>query len=204
MEELAQQKAEIEARLSEAPADMPDVHPHIAEHYRAEAIRLAETLAEPESNREARDDIRSLIGEVVITPSDKRGESHAILRGELMAILDVAAGRRRSPKPEVIANALEGPRFEPTIRQASEFRRNIADLRRVGKSGGGFSLPDFYDLARLPSIICDPSRSMVAPRQRERMSRPIPATRLDFVACSARPVGHAEISVNKSWPPISP
>jgi site-specific DNA recombinase len=110
MAELAQQKAEIEARLSEAPADMPDVHPNIAEHYRARAIRLAETLAEPESNGEARENIRSLIGEVVITPGEKRGESHATLRGELMAILNLAAGRERSLKTEVITNALAGPR----------------------------------------------------------------------------------------------
>ena len=33
MNELDQQKAEIEARLAEAPANMPDVHPNIAEHY---------------------------------------------------------------------------------------------------------------------------------------------------------------------------
>jgi len=85
MGELAQQKAEIEARLAQAPADMPDVHPNIAEHYRAKVIRLAGTLAEPDSNGEAREDIRSLVGEVVITPGDKRGESRAILRGELMA-----------------------------------------------------------------------------------------------------------------------
>src|SRR6266702_1510825 len=99
MAELVQQKVEIEARLAEAPADLPDVHPNIAEHYRTRVIRLAETLAEPESNGEAREYIRALVGEVVITPGDKRGESHAILRGELMAILDLAAGRRRSPEP---------------------------------------------------------------------------------------------------------
>ena len=37
------------------------------------------------------------------------------------------------------------PRFEPTIRQVSEFRRtivgNIVDLRRVGKSGSGLPTP---------------------------------------------------------------
>jgi site-specific DNA recombinase len=109
MEELGQQKAEIEVRLAEASADLSDVHPNIAEHYRAKVIRLAETLAEPESNGEAREDIRSLVGEVVITPGEKRGESHAILRGELMAVLDLAAGRRGSPRPEVITNALAGP-----------------------------------------------------------------------------------------------
>jgi hypothetical protein len=42
--------------------------------------------------------------------ASKRGESHAILRGELMAILDLAAGRRRPARPEVITNALAGPR----------------------------------------------------------------------------------------------
>jgi DNA invertase Pin-like site-specific DNA recombinase len=110
MTELTQQKAGIEARLAEAPADLPDVHPNIAEHYRTKVTRLAETLAEPESNGEAREDIRSLVGEVVITPGEKRGESHAILRGELMAILDLAAGRRRSPGPGVITNALACPR----------------------------------------------------------------------------------------------
>jgi site-specific DNA recombinase len=73
-------------------------------------IRLAETLAEPESNADAREDIRSLVDEVVIIPGEKRGESHAILRGELTAILDLAAGRRRFPKPEVITNALACPR----------------------------------------------------------------------------------------------
>ena len=108
--ELEQQKAEIEARLAQAPADLPDVHPNIAEHYRTKVIRLAETLAEPDSNGEAREDIRSLIGEVVITPGERRGESHATLRGELIAILDLAAGRPRSPKTEVITNALACPR----------------------------------------------------------------------------------------------
>ncbi|MEO6784181.1 MAG: recombinase zinc beta ribbon domain-containing protein, partial [Bradyrhizobium sp.] len=114
MEDLMQQKAEIETRLAEVPADLPDVHPNIAEHYRVKVIRLAETLAEPESNGEAREDIRSLVGEVVITPGEKRGENHAILRGELMAILDLAAGHRRSPRPEVITNVLACPGFEPT------------------------------------------------------------------------------------------
>ena len=34
MAELQQQRAQIEARVAEAPADLPDVHPNIAEHYR--------------------------------------------------------------------------------------------------------------------------------------------------------------------------
>jgi hypothetical protein len=127
MSELEQQKAEIEKRLEDAPADLSDVHPNIAEHYRAKVIRLAETLAEPEANVETREDIRSLIGEVVMTPGEKRGESHAVLRGELMAILHLAAGRRRTPRPEVITKELAGPGFEPvavySYRTGCRFRR---------------------------------------------------------------------------------
>ena len=135
MSELEQQKAEIEKRLAEAPADLPDVHPNIAEHYRAKVIRLAETLAEPESNGEACEDIRSLVGEVVITPGEKRGENHATLRGDLVAVLDLAAGRRRSPRPEVITNALAGPRnqrkFVGRILQSQEGQpRNNPDYAR--------------------------------------------------------------------------
>jgi len=66
------------------------------------------------------------------------------------------------------------PRFEPTVSTSLRVKRtigeNIVDLCRLGKGGSGLSLPSFYDFARLPSIFCDPLRSMVAPRQRERMN----------------------------------
>jgi site-specific DNA recombinase len=110
MDELGQQKALIEARLIELPPDVPDVHPNIAELYRTKVIRLADTLAEPEANGDVREDIRSLIGEVVLTPGEKRGECRATLRGELMGILDFVAERRRSPRPEVITKVVACPR----------------------------------------------------------------------------------------------
>ena len=116
MSELEQQKAEIEKHLAETPADIPDVHPNIAEHYRAKVIRLAETLAEPVQWGSSRGHPLADWGGRD-TPSEKRSESHATLRGELMAILDLAAGRRISPKTEVITNALASPRFEPTCRR---------------------------------------------------------------------------------------
>jgi hypothetical protein len=152
MSELEQQKAEIEKRLAEAPTDLPDVNPNIAEHYRAKVIRLAETLAEPESNGEACEDIRSLVGEVVITPGDKRGENHATLRGDLVAVLDLAAGRRRSPRPEVITNALAGPRFEPIKSMAlcsGSLRPPISTwcATRVGGEGNRDAMPKRSELS---------------------------------------------------------
>jgi site-specific DNA recombinase len=75
MDELSQQKTEIEAHLAEAPADVPDLHPNVAELYRAKVTRFAETLADPESNGEAREGIRSLVGEVVLRPGGSGGRS---------------------------------------------------------------------------------------------------------------------------------
>ena len=41
-----------------------------------------------------------------------------LTRGGLMAILDLAAGRRATPRPDIITNALACPRLEPTSRIA--------------------------------------------------------------------------------------
>jgi site-specific DNA recombinase len=125
MGELAEQKAEIEAHLAEPPADVPDIHPNIAELYRTKVIRLAETLADPDSDGEAREDIRSLVGEVVLTPGEKRGQINAILRGEMMAVLDLAAGRRRSPRPEVITTTLAAPRSHRQLTPGNQRSRGF-------------------------------------------------------------------------------
>ncbi|WP_375551361.1 recombinase family protein [Rhodophyticola porphyridii] len=90
MDDLERQKAEINARLSQAPVDIPDVHPNIANAYRLRVERFTEALNDPDGGRQAAEALRSLIGEVVLTAGDKRGEVHAILRGELMGILDFA------------------------------------------------------------------------------------------------------------------
>lgn len=88
MDELERQKAEISARLSQAPADIPDVHPNIANVYRKNVARFTEALADPDGGREAAEALLLLIGEVVLIPGKKRGEVHAELRGELMGILE--------------------------------------------------------------------------------------------------------------------
>jgi hypothetical protein len=199
MNELEQQKAEMEARLAEAPADVPDVHPNIAEHYCAKVIRLAETLAAPESNAEAREDIRSLVGEVVITPGEKRGESHAILRGELMAILDLAAGRRRSPKPEVITNALAGPRNQ--VRN-DRFRYENGPLEAGHFRFGGSRRPPSAGPLRasaLAEIV-----QILAERRRQGKSRERNRQSISFGCASHRPdpVGlrFGERGQSDEWP----
>ena len=92
MQELERQKAEIAARMAEAPADLPDVNPNVSELYRAKTARLVEAAHDPEGGREVAEAIRALIGGIVLTPGLNRGEVHASLRGELMTILDLANG----------------------------------------------------------------------------------------------------------------
>ena len=112
MTELEQQKAEIAARLAIDEPQLLDVNPNIAEVYRRKVEHLSVALADPQANREAATAIRSLIGEIVLMPGAKRGQVHATLRGELMSILDFAAGRN-TPATAVartITNAVARPR----------------------------------------------------------------------------------------------
>lgn len=110
MDDLERQKAEILARMGDIPADAPDIHPNIAELYRTKVNHLTAALADPELRTEAAATIRSLVGEVVLTPGAKRGETHAVLRGALMGILDVVAEPRGHASPGVITKTVAGPR----------------------------------------------------------------------------------------------
>jgi DNA invertase Pin-like site-specific DNA recombinase len=110
MDELEQQKTEIQARMADVPADVPDIHPNIAEIYKAKVIQLSDGLTDPELHDQAAEAIRALVREVVLTPGDKRGEVKATLRGELMGILDIAAGRKTRNRPQVITKDIACPR----------------------------------------------------------------------------------------------
>ena len=102
-------------RQSSKIRDLPFLH--VAEIDRRKVMRLADALADSQANQEAASAIRSLIGDVVLTPGERRGEVNATLRGELLAILDITSGGHtpRTAVPGVISNAVASPRFEPTI-----------------------------------------------------------------------------------------
>lgn len=117
MAELEQEKAEIAARLTQAPVDIPDVHPGIAEIYKRKVAKLAQTLEDPETRLDASSDIRSLVGKIVLHPGDKRGQVHAMLHGSLMGILDFVNGNP-PPRPgrvitSVASSSCESTLFEP-------------------------------------------------------------------------------------------
>ena len=85
---------EIEQRLAEAPRDVPDIHPNVAELYPRNVEALAEALDRPEDRDAASKALRGLIDRIVLTPGDRRGE----LFGDLETVLAFAAdegGQRR-------------------------------------------------------------------------------------------------------------
>jgi len=114
IDELERQKAEITQHLSEAPADIPDMHPNIANVYRKNVGRFTEALADPDGGREAAEALRSLIGEIVLTPGKKRGEVHAELRGELMAILEFSNTQENQRSSLVMPAVAACPRNQTT------------------------------------------------------------------------------------------
>ncbi len=110
MDDLERQKAEIAARLAEAPADVLDIHPSIANVYRLRIERFTEALDDPDGGRQAAEALRSLIGEIVLTPGSKRGEVHAELRGELFGILDFVKEQESPRLDEVMSTVKASPR----------------------------------------------------------------------------------------------
>jgi site-specific DNA recombinase len=112
MDELERQKAEITARQSQVPANIPDMHPNIANVYRKNVARFTEALADPDGGREAAEALRSLIGEIVLNPGKKRGEVHAELRGELMGILEFSNTQENQRSNLVMPAVAACPRFE--------------------------------------------------------------------------------------------
>ncbi|MDX8510248.1 recombinase family protein, partial [Mesorhizobium sp. VK22E] len=109
MEDLERQKAEVTACLAMAPTDVPDLHPNIANLYRKRVEQFTQTLADHEDGRRAAEALRSLIGEIVLTPGDKRGEVHAELSGELFGILKFANPEQNQRFDDVMTKGVAGP-----------------------------------------------------------------------------------------------
>lgn len=110
MAELEREKVEISARLAEAPQEIPDVHPGIAEIYKRKVAKLTETLADPDTRLDASSDIRALVGKIVLHPGERRGEVHATLHGSLMGILDFANDNPPPDASRVITSVASGSR----------------------------------------------------------------------------------------------
>ena len=71
LRELEAHQDELNERLAAAPADLPDIHPNIADIYRRKVARLPEALDHPEDRDAAASAIRGLIERIMLTPGAK-------------------------------------------------------------------------------------------------------------------------------------
>ncbi len=135
MEDLERQKAELTAKLVEAPDDTPDILPRTAQVYGQRIARLTEALNRPEDRAEATEVLRDLIEKIVLRPGPKRGEIEATLHGELRTILEwverQAIGKAQNTNtpgalaPGVSVSVVEGTRghcWHKTARPLDFFR----------------------------------------------------------------------------------
>ncbi|ADH88105.1 Resolvase domain protein [Ancylobacter novellus DSM 506] len=129
---LEAKQAELQESLARAPVDVPDLHPNIAELYRRKVERLSEALDHPEDRYEAIDAIRQLVTRVVLTPGAKRGEVHAVLHGDIVAIADWVLKETERPRkaghPTHRAHALA------RVSEPVEARAWPGDPRLAGRS----------------------------------------------------------------------
>ena len=101
LRELEARQDELAERLAAARADLPDIHPNIADIYRRKVARLAEALDHPEDRDAAASAIRGLIGRIVLTPGEKWAEMDAVLHGDLGTILEWAGTGRGNTKTDI-------------------------------------------------------------------------------------------------------
>ena len=119
LRELEARQDELNERLSAAPADLPDIHPNIADVYHRKVARLAEALDHPEDREAAAAASRGLIERIVLSPSEKWAEMDAVLRGELGKILEwtgTGAEKEKTDTPisGMSVSVVAGAGFEPT------------------------------------------------------------------------------------------
>ncbi|MPZ57353.1 MAG: recombinase family protein, partial [Rhizobiales bacterium] len=86
--ELEARQDGLNARLSQGPVDIPDIHPNIGDIYRRRIERLSDALGHPDDAREAAEALREVIDRIVITPGEKRGDLNIALHGDLGTVLE--------------------------------------------------------------------------------------------------------------------
>ena len=88
LSELEARQDSLTARLSDAPQDVPYIHPSIAEMYQRRIERLTAALTHPDDAVEAAEAIREIIDRIVTTLGPTCGDLSITLQGELGAILE--------------------------------------------------------------------------------------------------------------------
>ena len=106
------------------------VHSHVAANCSRNAARFAEALNDPDGGREAAEALRSLIGEVIVTPGEKPGEVHAQLRGVLTGIPGIATFQPEQGRTPVLPSVAARPCNHPVVPAAAAITRSACCWQR--------------------------------------------------------------------------
>ena len=114
--ELEDRKERLTKELASAEEPPALLHPNMAQEYRKLIDGLFEALQDERTRLEASDDIRALVGRIVVSPG-KNGKADLWLEGDLAGILTLAAGKQTPADPgdgRVLTSVVAGAGFEPT------------------------------------------------------------------------------------------
>ncbi len=112
---LEEHKVHLTRELAGAEEPPALLHPNMAEAYRKRIDGLYEALKDEQSRLEASDDIRALVGRIIVSPSQD-DKVDLWLEGDLAGILTLAAGKKTPAHPEderVLTSLVAGAGFEP-------------------------------------------------------------------------------------------
>lgn len=96
--ELEDQKKRLVRELAGAKEPPALLHPNKAHKYRRRIDGLFEALKDERTRLEAGDDIRALVGKIVVSPGTER-KVDLWLEGDLAGILSLAAGKKKPAHP---------------------------------------------------------------------------------------------------------
>ncbi len=129
MGQLEARQKQLEAELSAAPPSNATlrIHPKMADTYHTRIKTLIDRLAEPDSDSDAKEEIRSLIDKIVVTPvptGGKRMAAQLQVHGALAGILSMSLAMKEVPEKQKtsceqevmqsIVFMVAGVGFEPT------------------------------------------------------------------------------------------
>ena len=97
--ELEDRKERLTKELSSAEEPPALIHPSMAEEYRKRVDRLFVALEDEQARLEASEDVRSLVGRIVVGPGEN-DKADLWLEGDLAGILTLAAGKKTPAHPE--------------------------------------------------------------------------------------------------------
>ena len=115
MQTLENRKAELASDLKNAKEPSPLLHPSMAKEYRKRLDALFQAFEDGDMSLEARENIRSLVGKIVVSPRVTEG-AELFLEGDLAGILTLAAGKKTPAHPDderVLTSLVAGAGFEP-------------------------------------------------------------------------------------------